>query len=75
LAIFIANQELELDKARAEKRHRSDRFQIVVKQPTRIAPNEFYGELESDFTTSRMNVDIHFEYYEQEFTNKKDKIS
>jgi hypothetical protein len=75
LAIFFANQELELEKARAQKRNRSDRVQTVVKRPTRKAPKEFDGELDSDFTTWKMDVEIHFEYYEQEFTNEKDRIS
>jgi hypothetical protein len=73
--IFIANQELELEKATAEKRHSSDRFQTVVKRPTRKALKEFDGELDSDFTTWKMDVEIHFEYYEQEFANEKDRIS
>jgi hypothetical protein len=48
LAIFITNQELDLEKARAENRYSSDCFQTVVKEPTRKAPNEFDGELDSD---------------------------
>jgi hypothetical protein len=75
LAIFIANQELELEKARAKKRHSSGRCQTAVKQPTWKAPKEFDGELDSDFTTWKMDVEIHFEYYEQEFANEKDRIS
>jgi hypothetical protein len=75
LAIFIANQELELEQARAEKTHSSDRFQTVVKRTTRKPPKEFDGELDSDFTTWKMDVEIHFEYYEQEFANEKDRIS
>jgi hypothetical protein len=66
---------LDLEKARAEKRHSSDRFQTVVKRPTRKALKEFDGELDSDVTTWKMDVEIHFEYYEHEFANEKDKIS
>jgi hypothetical protein len=51
LAIFFANQELELEQARANNRHTSDRFQIVVKRPTRKASKEVDSELDSDFTT------------------------
>jgi hypothetical protein len=75
LAIFIPNAELELEKARAEKRHSSDRFQTVVKRPIRKAPEEFDSLLNSDFTTRKIDMDINFEYYEQEFTNEKDRIS
>jgi hypothetical protein len=50
MAVFIANEELELKKARAEKQAISDRFQSIVKQRTRKAPKEFDKELDSDFT-------------------------
>jgi hypothetical protein len=49
MAVFIANQELELEKARAEKQATLDRFQSIVKRPTRKAPKEFDGKLDSDF--------------------------
>jgi hypothetical protein len=75
LVIFIANQELDLGKARAEERHSSDHFQTVIQQPTRNVPKEFYGEIDSDFRTWKMHVEIHLEYYEQEFANQKDRIS
>jgi hypothetical protein len=51
MAIFNANQELDLEKARAETRYSSDHFQTVVKRPIRKAPNEFDAELDSDFMT------------------------
>jgi hypothetical protein len=75
LAIFIAKQELELEKSRATKRYSSGRFQTVVKRPTRKVLNKFDSELDSDFTTWKMNVELHFEYYDQEFANKKNRVS
>jgi hypothetical protein len=74
-AMCIATKELDLEKPRGEKRHSTDRFLIVVKRPTRKAPKEFHGELDSDFTTWKMDVEIDFEYYEQEFANEKDRMS
>jgi hypothetical protein len=66
---------LELEKARTEKRHSSDCVQTAVKRPTGIALKEFDGELNEDFTTWKIDVEIHFEYYKSEFTNEKDKVS
>jgi hypothetical protein len=75
LATFIAKQESELKKARPETRYSSDHCQTVVKQPTKKAQKEFDGELDSEFTTWKMDVEIYFEYYEQAFANEKDTIS
>jgi hypothetical protein len=65
LAIFIAYQDFELQKARGQKRHSSSRIQLLVKQPTRKAPKDFEIELDSDFTTLKIDVKIHGKYYEQ----------
>jgi hypothetical protein len=62
---LYCHQELDLEKARAKNRHCADCFQIVVKGPTWTVPKEFDSELDSDFTTWKMDMEIHFEYYEQ----------
>jgi hypothetical protein len=51
MAIFIANQDLELQKVRSAQRAGAEQFQTPVKRPTRKLPRRFDGELESDFTT------------------------
>jgi hypothetical protein len=62
LVIFIANQNLELEKARAKKKDSSDHFEIEMKQPTRKVPKVFDRELELDFMIWKMDVEIQFEY-------------
>jgi hypothetical protein len=75
MAVFIANQDLELEKIRSEQRAGPDQFQTTVKWPTRKLPRTFDGELESDFTTWKQEVESYFQYYQKEFTVETDKIS
>jgi hypothetical protein len=75
MAVFIANQDLELEKIRSEQRAGPDQFQTTVKWPTRKLPRIFDRELESDFTTWKQEVESYFQYYRKEFTVETDKIS
>jgi hypothetical protein len=60
LANCVANQELEIETARPEQRLSPNHFQIVVKQPTRTELTEIGGELDSDLSTWKMGLEIHF---------------
>jgi hypothetical protein len=75
MAVFIANQDLDLEKIRSEQRAGPDQFQTMVKRPTRKLPRTFDGKLDSDFTTWKQEVESYFQYYPKEFTVETDKIS
>jgi hypothetical protein len=57
IAVFIVNYDLELEKIRSEQRASPDQFQTMVKWPTRKLPRTFDGELESDITTWKQELE------------------
>jgi hypothetical protein len=71
MGVVIANQALELEKARPKKQASLDRFQSIVKRLTRKTPKEFDGKLDSDFTSWKMDLEIYVKYYKQEFAKNR----
>jgi hypothetical protein len=76
VAIMLADKEMELEKASQPSLFSSaDLSHTTIKRPTRKPPRSFDGELESDFTTWKHEVESYFRYYKKEFANEEDKIS
>jgi hypothetical protein len=50
-------------------------LETISKRPTKRPPGSFDGEIKSDFTTWKQAVEIHFDYYQAEFSRQDDKIS
>jgi hypothetical protein len=75
MAVFNANQDLELEKIRAKQRAGPDQFQTTGKRLTGKLPRTFDAELESDFTTLKQEVESYSQYYRQVFTVETDNIS
>ena len=53
----------------------SDKPATMAKRPVRKAPRNFDGEIKSDFTSWKREVESYFRYYSHEFRRESDRIS
>jgi hypothetical protein len=76
IAKTITDQEiLRRQMVTLSKSMITDRTTIVVKQPTRKVPRSFDGDVKSDFTAWKREVESYFLYYSKEFVKDGDRIS